>query len=469
MRAIQRYVPLAILFATFLAAFGSIIASDLASAQTSTPRVIVVEIDGPINSTISRYVNRALIDANDNGASAVVMVLNTAGGEDTYINSIVNRIASSNVPIVTWVGPGDAQAISNGLNLVYAAQIAAMSPEAIIGNSPPVMSGSRAALFEDDEAHQQAEDQDIARLQKMARRNGHNEEWVVSAVRDGATVTADEALQMGVVNQVQPNLDSLLVAIDGTEVNTAAGLQVLDTDDVPIQINEMTWFEEMMDWLAQPTLAYLLVSFGMLSIYFELANPGLGVPSVLGVIMLVIGMMGLSGLPVSWIGLGFMLLAFVLFLLDIFVPSLGLLTIAGLASFLIGSNVLIARGAAEELQIPQHIITTVTICLGGLAVLIGMLAVKAQFWKTQSGRDDLVGRTGVTATPLNPIGMVHVFGELWNASSDGGPIEMDQPVVVTRVDGIRLVVRPSTVESPAGNQPPNVESIGDRHTVIPVR
>ena len=469
MRAIQRYVPLSILLATLLAALCSTIARDISYAQDPAPRIIVVEIDGPINSTISRYVNRALVDANDNGANAVVLVLNTAGGEDTYVNSIVNRIAASYVPIITWVGPGSAQAISNGLNLVYAAQIAAMSPDAIIGNSPPVMSGSRSALMEDSEDHQPAEDQDIARLQKMARRNGHNEEWVVSAVRDGATVTADVALQQGIVNQVQPDLNSLLLAIDGTQVNTEAGLVTLETANVPLQVNEMTWFEKMMEWLAKPTLAYILVSFGMLSIYFELANPGLGVPSVLGVIMLIIGLMGLSGLPVSWIGLGFMLLAFALFLLDIFVPSLGLLTIAGLASFLIGSNVLIARGAAEELQIPQNVITTVTICLAGLAVLIGMMAVKAQLWRKQSGREDMVGRAGVAATPLNPTGMVHVFGELWNATSDGGPIAMDQTIVVVKVDGIKLFVRPSTVELPAIASPPIVESIGDRQTVIPVR
>jgi membrane-bound serine protease (ClpP class) len=195
----------------------------------------------------------------------------------------------------------------------------------------------------------------------------------------------------------------------------------------------------------------------------------LGVPSVLGVIMLIIGLMGLSGLPVSWVGLGFMLAAFALFLIDIFVPSLGMLTLGGLASFLIGSNVLIARGAAKELQVPQHIILTVTICLGVLAVLIGMLAVKTQFWRKRSGRDDLVGRIGVAATRLDPSGMVHVFGELWNATADDGSIEIDQPVVVTKVDGIRLIVRPATVGLPAREPPSEVESIGDRHTVIPVR
>lgn len=464
MRAIQRYVPLTILVATALLALLTAIAGEIARAQEPDPAVVVITVDGPINSSVSRYVNRGILDANEDEAAAIVLVLNTPGGEDTYVNSIVNRISGSYVPVITWVGPGGARAISNGLNLVYAAQISSMSPDAVIGNSPPVLSGTRSAIVDDDDDYQVAVDEDIARLQKMARRNGHNEEWIVSAVKDGATVTADEAVQQGIVNQVQPDLASVIAGADGAVVETAAGTVTIETAGAPIQTEQMSWFEDLMLWLAKPTMAYLLVSMGILAIYFELANPGLGLPSILGVIMLVIGLMGLSGLPVSWIGLGLMLGAFALFLLDIFLPSLGLLTIGGLAMFLIGSNTLIARGASEDLQVPQHVITTVTICLGILAILIGMLAVKAQFWRKKAGREDLIGRSGETSTPLDPSGMVYVFGELWNATSSAGPIEVNQTVVVEQVDGIRLIVRPglATVHEA-------VESVGDRTTVIPVR
>ena len=264
MRAIQRYVPLTILVATALLGLLTAVAGELARAQEPDPATVVITIDGPINSSVSRYVNRGILDANDEDAAAIVLVLNTPGGEDTYVNSIVNRISGSYVPVITWVGPGGARAISNGLNLVYAAQISSMSPDAVIGNSPPVLSGTRSAIVDDDDDYQVAVDEDIARLQKMARRNGHNEEWIVSAVKDGATVTADEAVQQGIVNQVQPDLSAAIAGADGAVVETAAGTVTIETAGAPIKSEQMSWFEDLMLWLAKPTMAYLLVSMASL-------------------------------------------------------------------------------------------------------------------------------------------------------------------------------------------------------------
>jgi membrane-bound serine protease (ClpP class) len=226
----------------------------------------------------------------------------------------------------------------------------------------------------------------------------------------------------------------------------------------------MTVLEEAIQFLANPTIAYLLVTFGLIALFVELANPGVGIPGLFGLLALVLGLVGLGSLPVVWLGFGLMILAFVLFVVDIFVPSLGLLTIGGLVSFLIGSNILIADGTPDDLQISRAVIWTVTACIALTAIGLGSLILRTQFKKPETGMPAMVGQIGTARTDLNPSGQVLVFGEIWNAESHGEPIATGSIVVVERVAGLKAYVRPATE-----NEQRDLQQIGDRRTVIPVQ
>ena len=225
-----------------------------------------------------------------------------------------------------------------------------------------------------------------------------------------------------------------------------------------------TWIEELLQLLAEPTLAYLLVSFGLLALYIELSNPGLGAPGIFGGIALLLGLLGLGSLPVAWVGLALMALAFVLFVVDLFVPSLGLLTVGGLLSFLIGSNILIADNTPSDLQVPREIVWTMTACLAAGAALIGLAVVKGQLRRTRTGNVGMIGRVGTARTDLNPDGMVYVFGEIWNATAFAEPIPAGATITVEEVSGLQMRVRVATAAEVAASQ-----LDGDRRAVVPVR
>ena len=220
--------------------------------------------------------------------------------------------------------------------------------------------------------------------------------------------------------------------------------------------------------LDEPTLAYLLVSFGLLGLYLELASPGITVPGVLGGISLALGLLGLGSLPVEWTGLGLIGLAFALFLVDLFVPSLGLLTLGGLVSFVVGSRLLVDDGVPADERVADGAIWAMTGCFAALSVLLGMLGLRGQLRRPTTGAGTLLGRVGEVREALDPRGSVFLDGERWTASSGVGTIAAGTPVVATAVDGITLTVRPATadelerVRMAAGEAP-------DRRRVVPPR
>jgi membrane-bound serine protease (ClpP class) len=304
----------------------------------------------------------------------------------------------------------------------------------------------------------------IARITNLAELRGRNVEWAISAVKDAANITSQQALDLGVIDLIEPDLTTLLADINGRTVTTEAGQVTLNTANARVDEIDLGLIERFLQLLAEPTLAYLLVSFGLLALYIELSNPGLGVPGIFGGIALLLGLLGLGSLPVAWVGLGLMVLAFALFIADLFVPSLGMLTIGGLVSFVIGSNILIAEGSPRDLQVPQPIVYTMTACLAVAAALLGMAVVRVQFRRTQTGKAGMIGQVGVARTQLAPDGMVLVFGEIWTATAVDSPIEEGENIAVTSVNGLALTVRRATAEEVVASI-----DTGDRRAVIPVR
>lgn len=226
--------------------------------------------------------------------------------------------------------------------------------------------------------------------------------------------------------------------------------------------------ERLTDALANPTLAYLLVSFGLLGLYLELASPGITVPGVLGAVSLALGLLGLGSLPVEWTGLGLIGLAFALFLVDLFVPSLGLLTLGGLASFVVGSRLLVGDDAPAGRHVADAAIWAMTVCFALLSVVLGLLGLRGQLRRPATGAGTLLGRVGEVREALEPRGVVFLAGERWTARSDGGTIPAGTPVTVVAVDGNALAVRPATAAELERARADAAEPV-DRRYVVPKR
>jgi membrane-bound serine protease (ClpP class) len=434
------------------------------NAQSDQPLVLVAKIDGPITPVMARYIGRAVSKAEDRNAAALVLEMNTPGGLSTAMDDIIDDIVQSTVPVIVYVSPVNARAASAGVYITYASHIAVMAPSTNIGSASPVMTGTSGNVTTDETMERKVMNDAVARITNLAQLRGRNVDWAVSAVRDAANITSQQALDLHVIDLIEPNLDQLLADVNGRTVNLNSGPVTLNTANAKVENVDMGLIEQFLQMLADSTLAYLLVSFGMLGLFIELSHPGIGVPGIFGGIALILGLLGLGSLPVVWAGLAFMVLAFVLFVLDLFVPSAGLLTVGGLISFLIGSNILFAGSAPGSLRASKAVIYTMTACLGVSAVLLGMAVVRARFRKTKTGKAGMIGQIGVARTDLAPDGMVLVFGELWAATAEGPPIEEGQNVYVLAVSGLSLRVRRATVEEVIA-----LTDVVDRRAVVPVR
>ncbi len=469
--AVLRALPeLAVLLAALLLVAQPL----LTQAATGSGRtVIVANIDGTITPVMARYVERAIKRAERDQAAALVLQMDTPGGLSTAMDDIIRSILESEVPVVVYVAPRGARAASAGVFITYAAHIAAMAPGTNIGSATPIFLGEDGSAQDGSATLQRKVTNDaVSQIKNLAQLRGRNAEWAEKAVREAANITADEAAALHVVDLLAPDLPSLLAAIDGRTVQMASGTMTLATKDATTRALEMTVFEEFLQLIADPTIAYLLLSLGLLGIWIELSNPGITLPGVAGAISLILGLFALGTLSVNWTGVLLIALAFVLLILDLFVPSLGLLTIGGLVSFVIGSYLLFGDEAAPGYEVSRTAIWALTACLLAFALFLGWSVMRARFRPPATGKETLAGQIGEVRSPLAPSGMVRVQGELWRATlEEGSPPELPvgAQVVVTRVDGLRLVVRPATDEDLRQVTSDKRRIIGDRREVVPVR
>jgi membrane-bound serine protease (ClpP class) len=413
---------------------------------------------------MARYLGRAINRAEDKSAQVLVIEMNTPGGLGSAMDDIIDDILQSKVPVVVYVAPINARAASAGVYITYASHIAVMAPSTNIGSASPILTGSSGNITTDETLGRKIMNDAIARITNLAQLRGRNVDWAVKAVRDADNITSQEALDLGVIDLIEPDLESLLAEINGRTVTTESGVVTINTANARIEKVKLGIVGEFLQLLADPTLAYLLVSFGMLGIYLELSHPGISVPGIFGAISLLLGLLGLDSLPVAWVGLALMMLAFVLFVLDLFVPSFGLLTIGGLLSFVIGSNILIGEGSPKDLQIPRYLTYTMTACMAAVAALLGMIVLRGQFRGKKRGAAGLVGQVGLVRTTLDPEGMVLVFGEIWTAVAADAPVNAGEHVTVEAVHGLKATVRRSTEAEIA-----NSTNRGDSRAVVPVR
>ena len=425
-------------------ALTSVLLLSLVLAQTAaageSPRVLAVEFENDVNPVTEDYLTGAIGRANDEAYDAVVIVLDTPGGLDSSMRNMIKSILESDVPVVVYVSPPGSRAASAGVFITYAADVAAMAPQTNIGSSTPIAAGGGDIP---DDLRRKVINDSAAYIRSLAEEHGRNAEWAEQAVRVASNLPAREALEMNVVDYVEPTLPDLLNEIDGTRVEPK-GI-VLNTAGAQIDTVEMSIWKRILDTLIDPNIIVLLLSLGTLGITIELFNPGLIFPGTVGAISLIIGLFGLQVLPVSAAGVLLLLLAAAFFAAEPFVTSHGALALAGAACFVFGSLMLFDPAGPH-----YQVSLSVALAIAGTFALIMIFAVtkvvQARRRKPVTGKDELVGQVGVVRRALDPNGLVFVHGELWQARTTGQPL---QPGTTVQVDGIDegLVLEVSPAET----------------------
>jgi membrane-bound serine protease (ClpP class) len=387
---------------------------------------------------MARFIDRAIDNATDEEANAVVIELDTPGGLSSSMDDIVKDILSADVPIIVYVSPPGGSAASAGTFITLAGHVAAMAPATSIGAATPIGAGGEDL---DDTLANKAINDAAERIRDIAILRGRNADWAESAVREAASLGATEAADLNVVDLVAPTLPALLEAVDGRELQLGSGQSVaLRTAVAPLVRVERSLSERFLDIIADPNIAFLLLSLGALALLYELASPGAIFPGVFGVIALILGFFALSVVPFNWAGAALILVAFTLFFLELFIASHGLLALGGIVSLLLG-GILLTSGNPPEFQVNRWLIYGVAAAAGAYSLFVVMSIVRARRLAPATGVQTLVGQHARTRSSLNPDGMVLVEGELWRATSEGGPISEGEEVVIVAVDGLKLRVR----------------------------
>jgi membrane-bound serine protease (ClpP class) len=431
MRPRERTLSLAGRLALALA----LLAAAAGPARAAT--VSTLELDAVIGPVTVRLVAGAIEQARKDGATALVILLDTPGGLERSMRSIVRDMLSSPVPVVVYVSPTGARAGSAGVFITLAAHVAAMAPATNIGAAHPVAVGGGGQA--DKESMKKVENDAAAFIRSIALERGRNVDWAEKAVRQSVSATEREAMKLGIIDLIAESLPDLLAKIDGRQVKTAAGPVTLQTKGATVKAVEVGWRDRFLALITDPNIAYILLMLGMLGLFFELANPGVILPGVIGGIALILAFYAFQTLPINWAGLLLILFGIVLLLAEIKVVSHGVLTIGGVIAILLGS-VMLVNTPELPLRVSWAVIVPVVATTAGVFVFLVGAGVRAQLQRPATGPEGLVGAVAVARTPLDPEGQVFVDGALWRAVSDAGRVEEGERVRVVGVDSLTLRV-----------------------------
>ena len=444
---------------------------------------LLIDLQGVVGPAGAAYVEDALAVAEDRGAGLIILRMDTPGGLDTSMRAIVKSITASRVPVVGYVAPTGARAASAGTYILYACPVAAMAPGTNLGAATPVQLGGLpstepkpadtapreepSADNPDPVASESAEDpetgqeplkraprkdapmdatarkavQDAAAyLRSLAELHGRNADWAERSVREGASLSAEAALEIGVIDLIAADLDELLKALDGREVRIGDRQVLLDTSDISILERAPNWKTRLLGIISDPNLAYILLLVGIYGLVYEFANPGAVFPGTVGAVSLLLALYAFQLLPINYTGAALILLGLALMIAEAFVPSFGALGVGGAVAFVIGSLILI------DTEVPGFGISLPLIIGFALSsallffVVIGM-ALKAHRRPVVSGSEEMVGALGEAVSGFPGPGSIHLHGEIWTAESDRD-ITPGTPVRVIARHGLTLLVEP---------------------------
>lgn len=423
------------LLVLWLVLFLSVGAAGGAQGQAAA-HVDVLEIEGAVTPIMISYIERGIATAEEDGAEALVVLLNTPGGQTDLMNRVISAMLASDVPVVVYVYPRGAYAASAGTLITLAGHAAAMAPGTTIGAASPV--GSQGEDLGETMEAKVKEDLKAQARGLAARRGDEAVAWAESAIEEARAATAEEALELGVIDLVAGNLDELLAGLDGLEVVVNDRRVALETAGAEVRELPMTFPEQFLHIITNPTVAFILLTVGLNALLFELSAPGGYVAGIVGAICLVLAFYALGVLPVNYAGLIFIILAFGLFVADVKAATGGVLTVGGVVSLVAGALLLFNS--------PLYRVSISAIV--GVALVTGLFFAFAMTKVMQirrrpsvTGTEGLIGQLGEARTALEPEGTVFVRGELWQAESLEGPIEKGERVEIAGVHGFRLQVR----------------------------
>jgi len=417
-------------------AFISLFISVPLFSQEQKKDVRVITVNGVINPASAEYIGKSIKRANELKSEALVLELDTPGGLDTSMRDIVKNIIGSEVPVIVYVSPSGARAASAGVFITLAAHVAAMSPGTNIGSAHPVGVGEKMDKVMSEKVTNDA----AAYIKSLAERTGRNAKWAEDAVRKSVSATEAEALKERIIDLVSKDLNALLSAIDGKKVKTVMGEKVLKTANVNVVREEMSLRHKILNFITDPNVAYMLMLLGFYGLFFELTNPGAVFPGVLGGIFLILAFYAFQTLPVNYAGLLLIILAIILFILEIKIVSHGVLTIGGVISMLLGSLMLF-ESPGPFMKLSLALILPAVIMTALFFTIVLGLAYKAHKRRPVTGSEGLVGLEGLANTDVTKEGgRVSLHGEIWSAYSDE-PVSKGEKIVVESVSGLRVKVR----------------------------
>ncbi len=432
----------------------------IGAGTASAATVWQLDISGPIGPVTATYVSDGIEAADREDVAAVILRIDTPGGLDSAMRTVVRAVLAARTPVVVWVAPSGARAASAGTYILYASHVAAMAPATNLGAATPVQIGGggfpgpgggdgdgdgdgeadgddRPASNEEAMRRKVVNDA-VAYIRGLAELRGRDAEWAEQAVRGGESLSAQAALDRGVVEIVAGDAQELLSALHGREVETASGTRMLQTENAQIVSRAPDWRTRLLSVIAHPNVAYILMLIGIYGLIFELANPGAIVPGVIGGIALLLALFALQVLPVNYAGVGLILFGVALMLAEAFAPSFGILGLGGMAAFVVGS-LLLFDADVPGFQLSILLVAGVSLASVALLFGAGTMAARAYRRPVVSGRAQLIGASASVVSGFPGHGRVRVMGELWQAESSDA-LAPEEVVEVVDMRGLRLVV-----------------------------
>ncbi len=410
-----------------------------AATVIAAEKVSFIKIDGAIGPATASYISRSIDEARTQNAQCLIIQLNTPGGLLDSTQTIVQSFLGSTVPVVVYVAPTGATATSAGCFITVAASVAAMAPATTIGAAHPVTLGGVPSGGEqklDDTMKQKLENFSVSYMEAIAAKRHRNVDWAKSAVRESASISAEKALELKVIDLIAVDLPDLLKQLNGRVVDG----KTLKTADAEVSEIKMSASERVFQKLWRPEVMFVLMLIAIYGIIGELTTPGAILPGVVGAIALILALYLAAILPVNVTGLVLIALALMLFIFDVYAPTHGVLTMGGVISFLIGSLMLFNRADPLFRLSLSYIIPATLVTTGFFLFVVGK-GLRAQRLPVKAGAETLIGKTVTTLTPIDSRGgRIFVEGEYWNAVSDR-PIEKGEAVEIATVQGLTLKVK----------------------------
>jgi membrane-bound serine protease (ClpP class) len=421
--------------------------------------VIVLEVKGAIGPATTDYLARGLKEAQEAGATAVVLRMDTPGGLDRSMREIIHLILASPIPVIAYVAPSGARAASAGTYILYASHLAAMAPATNLGAATPIqlggapqpLGGEKGKEGEEGEkkpAPQTAEaakavNDAVAYIRGLARLRGRNADWAESAVREAASLPAEEALQKGVIELVAPDLATLLAEADGRKVSLDGKEATLATKGAQVRIRAPGWRTELLAAITDPNIALILMLIGVYGLIFEFMSPGMILPGVLGAIALLIGLFALNTLPINYAGAALVLLGLAFMAAEAFVPSFGVLGIGGAVAFVIGVIMMFDFGEAPGFQLAPGVAIGAGLASAVFFVVVMAAVMRSRRHAVVTGGEQLIGSLAEVIRAENGQGWVRVLGEEWQARGAAEGLVPGARVRVKTREGLVLLVEPA--------------------------